>query len=122
MMTHADIVRLFVVLAGYWPTSAPDPEDQVAVAAHLDLLGDLDLDVAKGAARYLAHDGREFCPPPGVLAAATRPAKVGPERNPYVLEDPDPDVVDPDTARANIAAIRELLGKLGRGVTTEDPA
>lgn len=121
-MTETDVARLFVVLAGYWPSSAPTADDPVAIAAHRDLLDDLDLDVVLGAARFLAHDGREFCPPPGVIAATTRPARVGPERNPYVLEEPDPDVVDPDTARANIAAIRDLLGKLGRGVTTEDPA
>ena len=42
-MTAPEVVRLFVVLAGYWPGSAPSPDDPVAVAAHLDLLGDLDL-------------------------------------------------------------------------------
>lgn len=113
-MTAPEVVRLFVVLAGYWPGSAPSPDDPVAVAAHLDLLGDLDLDVALGAARTLAYEGRDFCPPPGVIAAYTRPAKVGPERDAYELEAPPVDALPPEEQARRLAALRDLLAKVGR--------
>lgn len=113
-MTEADITRLFVVLAGYWPGSAPTADDPVAVAAHADLLGHLDLDVVLGAVRVLAYEGREFCPPPGVIAAHTRPAPVGPERDAYELAEAPADVLPPEEQARRLADLRDLLAKVGR--------
>jgi len=69
-----NIPDLFVVLVGYWPHSAPDIDDPVAVAAHQDILGDFRPELVHEAVRRIANEGREFCPPPGVIAAATRAA------------------------------------------------
>ena len=113
-MTDTDLARLFVVLAGYWPGSAPTADDPVAVAAHRDLLGDLDPDVVLGAVRVLAYEGREFCPPPGVIAAHTRPARVGPERDAYELTEAPADVLPPEEQARRLAALRDLLAKNGR--------
>lgn len=73
-----NIADLFVVLAGYWPHSSPDIDDPVAVAAHQDILGDFNPDKVLEAVRSIAVSGEQFCPPPGVIAAA-----VGAQRPPY---------------------------------------
>jgi hypothetical protein len=85
-MTENETLALFVVLAGYWPTSAPDPDDPVAIAAHRDILDDLDPTILRDAVRMLSREGREFCPPPGVIAAACKPRIVPPYHAPYVPE------------------------------------
>lgn len=119
-MTPAEIRRLFVVLAGYWPASSPDPDNDLALAGYADLLRDTTLPEAVQAARDLALDGREFCPPPGVLAAASRPVRVPPERVPFELEEAPP--VDHETQLENLARLREVVRGIGRKVTSEGDA
>ncbi len=107
-MTPQEVRRLFVVLAGYWPSSSPDPDDDLALAGHADLLREVTLTQAVEAARSLAVDGREFCPPPGVIAAASR--VLGPERIPFELEEVPP--VDHETQLENLARLRELTKQI----------
>lgn len=109
-MTPQEVRRLFVVLAGYWPSSSPDPDDDLALAGHADLLREVTLTQAVEAARSLAVDGREFCPPPGVIASACRPRILGPERIPFELEDCPP--VDHETQLENLARLRELTKQI----------
>jgi hypothetical protein len=90
-MTENEIVALFVVMAGYWPHTAPDPEDQVAIAAHAKVFDDLAPDIVLAAVHHLsiergATDRGDFCPPPGVIAAACKPKIVPPYHAPYVPE------------------------------------
>lgn len=80
-----NIPDLFVVLAGYWPHSSPDIDDPIAVAAHRDILDDLNPDVVLAAVRSIAVEGREFCPPPGVIAAACKPEIVPPYHAPVEI-------------------------------------
>lgn len=115
-MTRDEIPGLFVVLAGYWGALAPDVDDPVAVAGHLDLLADHDLDTIIAAARALAVDlDATYCPHPGQIAAACKPAPVPPYHRPFVLEDPEPDPnPDREGVLAELAAAREALRHPGK--------
>ena len=86
-MNHPDLATLFTALNGYWPGTAPDIDNAIDVHSYGDLLRDVDLDAGLDAARKLAMEGREFCPPAGVLAKAARPI-VPPYYRDYVEELP----------------------------------
>lgn len=111
------VADLFVVLTGYWPHSAPDIDDPVAVAAHRSILDDLDPALVLEAARRIALEGREFCPPPGVLAAATKPDPVPPYFDDYVPE-LGTGGADPVTVKESIAEARAALRRQSKPVRT----
>lgn len=97
-MNHADLATLFTALNGYWPGTAPDIDNAVDVHAYGDLLRAIDLPAALDAARKLAMEGREFCPPAGVLAKEARPV-IPPYHVDYVEEAPA--LTPPSTGRAD---------------------
>lgn len=107
-MTENEALALFVVLAGYWPNTAPDPDDPVALAAHRDILEDFAPEAIRDALRHIAIEGREFCPPPGVIAAAVG-AKVPPYFEPYVPELPEAPPATADQVAAAVAEARAAL-------------
>lgn len=111
-MNDRDLASLFVTLAGYWPTTAPTIDDPIAVAAHRDLLADLNADRVLDAVRKIATDGREFCPPPGVIAA-TVGTVVPPYFRDYVPELPEAPPAAPDAVKRHIAEARAALRGAG---------
>lgn len=97
-MNHADLAALFTALNGYWPGTAPDVDNAVDVHAYGDLLRDVSIADGLEAARKLAAEGREFCPPAGVLAKTARPI-IPPYHVTYVEEPPA--ITTPSTGRAD---------------------
>ena len=111
-MTDADLARIFLVLAGFWPRTAPDIDDPVARAAHRGVFADLNPELIIEAIKSLAVEGREFCPPPGVIAAACS-VKRPPYDRPFPPALPAPEITV-DVPALLAEAREELRGRTSR--------
>jgi hypothetical protein len=111
-MTRDDMLDVFIVLKGYWPHSAPDPDDPADVAVYWQELSGLELEPVAEAIRSLAKT-KEFCPPIGILAEVARhPAKVPPYYDPPALPEAPPDDTDDDKVKGYLAAARDDLAAI----------
>ncbi len=66
-MTDGEFSEVLASWAAYWPAQAEIPTGAVA-SAWRELWADYTMAEVAGALRRLATDGREFPPPPGVVA------------------------------------------------------
>lgn len=111
-MNRAETTDLLYLVRRLWPTTTPITDDDITAA--LLVLAEVDASAAVAAVVTISKDGGTFPPPVGAIYKACRPARVGPERIPFELEEAPP--VDHDQQLQNLARVREITKGIGRKV------
>ena len=112
-MTKAELLRLVDRMGRFWPqTGLFDAEraDPKTLEAWHELLGPLPFSAGLRAVDQLAREGREFCPPPGVVFSYAETIALA--EKPRLVVASDPTSEDRERAKRRVKGLRDQLAEL----------